>query len=98
MLEESRPYSSSVSSTKSDEEGQLTSRDEANVVVMQNDTPVTYSDYRPKSTTAWQAWSDTYNEFTTSAVRSSLNWFNLLWKLWLPASPSIQESDDNSRR
>ena len=99
MLEESRPYSSSVGAiAKSDEEGQLTSRDEANVVVMQNDTPVTYSDYRLNSTTAWQAWSDMYNEFTTSAVRSSISWFNLLWKLWLPASPSIQESDDNSRR
>jgi len=87
MLEESRPYSSSVSSTMSNEEGQLTSGDEANVVVMQNDTPTTYSDYRPNSTTAWQAWIDMYNEFTTNAVRSSLNWFNLLWKLWIPTSP-----------
>jgi hypothetical protein len=96
ILEESPPYSSNDSSTKSDEEGQQMSRDETNLVVVESDTPITDADYYPKSMTGWHAWIDAYNAFTTHAVRSSLNWFDLFWKLWTPTKPSAPKTDDNN--
>lgn len=59
---------------------------------------MTDADYYPNFTTAWQAWMNMCNEFTTNVVRSSLNWFDLLWKVWSSARASAPKADDDSNR
>jgi hypothetical protein len=100
LSEDSRPYFSNDRTIKSDEQGQLISPDEVNISVVKSDTPMTAADYSPNSTTPWQGWLDIYSEFTTNTVRSTLNWFDLFWKLWTPTRASAQETetDDNDNR
>ncbi|MGB7956895.1 MAG: hypothetical protein WCF23_23215, partial [Candidatus Nitrosopolaris sp.] len=72
----------------SDPNNQLTSQNEGRTNMTNNVNSILDYYFNPFLAT-WQAWLDIYNEFAAIGTRLSLNWFELLWKLWSPASPSV---------
>jgi len=76
---ETESNSSNPISIYSDPENQLTSRNTGRTNMTKNVNPFLAT---------WQAWLDIYNEFAAIGTRLSLNWFELLWKLWTPTRDS----------
>ncbi|HET7148800.1 MAG TPA: hypothetical protein VFI73_09920 [Candidatus Nitrosopolaris sp.] len=96
VLADSQSYFSNERETRSDEQGQLAPPDEESTSVVKRH--MIAANYSPNSTTPWQAWLAVYNEFTTNAVRWTLKWFDLFWKLWTPTTRSAPGTNDNSNR
>ncbi len=87
-FEETKSTSNNLTTTNSDQNSQLTFRDEGRTKTTESVNSVLDYYFNPfiTSTTTWHAWLDMYDEFARNLAKLSLNWFDRLWNLLIPTS------------
>ena len=77
-----KPISSNLIPTNPHQDGQLTLKDDLRKTA-DNVKPMIDYYFKPfLGIDMWQSWMDMYNEFGIIWIQLSLNWFELLWKLF----------------